>query len=283
MIGKVVIRSATEPDVATIRAILAAHGNDGPVVGGDVVGPYVRHLIASATAVVAVVDGEVVAFGAAVDAGVAVHLADLFVRPDRVGQGIGARLLAAVLADRWPRTTFASADPRAAALYVRAGMTPLWPVFYLEGDGSALGRPGSSVRIEAADHRQLAELEMGWTGVDRRPDHAFWASLPEADPFVVLDADEVVAFAYARVGQRGTTRVVDRLLVGPDVDPVPPSLAAAWRAARGGPVALFLAGPSPVLPVALGVGFRITEHDLYCASEAGLMDPARLLPNPGML
>ena len=81
------IREATEDDLPAIREILAAHGNDGAIVIADVVGPYLRHLIAHGRARVAADDGAVVGFGAAIDTGRSVHLADLFVQsgPARPG------------------------------------------------------------------------------------------------------------------------------------------------------------------------------------------------------
>ena len=42
-------------------------------------------------------------------------------------------------------------------------------------------------------------------------------------------------------------------------------------------------GPSPVLRALLDLGFQVTDRDQYMASEPGLVDPARLVPNPGML
>ena len=130
------IREATEDDLPAIRAILAAHGNDGAIVIADVVGPYLRHLIAHGRARVAIEDGAVVGFGATVDAGGSGHLADLFVRADRLGQGIGRPLLDAVFGDAERRTTFASDDPRALPIYVRAGMRPFWASLYVEGPSS---------------------------------------------------------------------------------------------------------------------------------------------------
>ena len=108
-----VIRPATPDDIAAIRAIRAAHGNDDPpgqLRGPDIVGPYVAHLIAKHIAMVSETPADgVVAFGAVANAGVSWHLADLFVRPDRLGQGRGRPLLAAMFGDRWPRWA-----PRAA-------------------------------------------------------------------------------------------------------------------------------------------------------------------------
>jgi GNAT superfamily N-acetyltransferase len=277
------IRAATPEDVPAIRVLLAAHDNDSPVTSVDIVGPYLRHLIRHAVALVTECDGELVAYGAAIDTGIARHLADLFVRSDLLDRGIGRPLLAAVMGDAAQRTTFASADPRAIPLYVRAGMAPLWPSFYLEGTAATLPAPGPSVRIEPADPARLASLELAWTGCDRSTDHRFWASQAEAEAFVVLDAGEPTALGYARARQVGVARTLDRLLVRPDGEPVSPTVAAIRHAGRGGAVMASVAGPSPVLPALLGAGFRITDRDEFMASDPGLVDPARLVPNPGML
>ncbi len=60
-------------------------------------------------------------------------------------------------------------------------------------------------------------------------------------------------------------------------------LAALRRTDRGTRVVASLLGPSPVLPVLLEAGFRVTDRDQFMASDAGLIDPVRFLPNPGML
>lgn len=277
------LRPAVIEDIPAIRAILAAHGNDGPVESVDIVGPYVRHLVLHARTLVAVHGDEVVGFGSLVNAGVAHHLGDLFVRPDRLGQGLGGRLLETLFGEAHPRTTFASDDPRAFALYVRSGMVPYWPYLTLGGAGERLPQPPASLSIEAADATRLAGLEQAWTGVDRRVDHVFWASLPGADSFVVLEAGEPVALAHARARQVGPARVIDRLLVRPEAEPAGPILAAIRRAAGNGPVDATLLGPSPVLPILVEAGFRLQERDQYMASEPGLIDPARLIPDGGML
>jgi GNAT superfamily N-acetyltransferase len=279
------IRGATDADVPAIREILAAHGNDGPILVADVVGPYLRHLIARGGARVAT-DGElVVGFGATIDAGRCVHLADLFVRPDRLGQGIGRALLGEVFGPSTRRTTLASDDPRALPLYVRAGMQPLWASLYVEGPSDRIvGLPGS-IRIEPSTADERAAIERAWTGADRSLDARFWASQPDADGFDVLDGDGVVAVGVARARQASPIRVLDRLVVNPDpaVDPLPATLAAIARAGRGGVVLACIQGPSPVLRPLLELGFRIADRDQFMASEPGLIDPARLIPNPGML
>ena len=277
-----VTRPATSVDVPAIRGILAAHGNDGPVTRVDIVGPYVRHLVTRHRTLLTEEDGVAVAFGAVVDAGLAVHLADLFVVPDRLGHGLGRPLLAALLDDAPRRTTFASEDPRALPLYVRAGMTPLWPTLHVEGDGGRLAIP-PGLDVVAALPEELAALELAWTGADRRDDHRFWASQADADPFLVLDGDGPVALAIGRARQVSDVRVIDRMLVRPGADPVPAVLAALRRTDHGTRVIASLLGPSPVLPALLEAGFRVVDRDQYMASDAGLVDPVRFLPNPGML
>lgn len=277
------IRAATPDDIPAIRSILAAHGNDGPVVTVDIVGPYVAHLVAHHRAMVSESADGIVAFGATVDAGVAVHLADLFVRPDLLGHGIGRPLLAAVFGAATRRTTFASDDPRALPLYVRAGMAPLCVSLYVEGASAALPAAPPGMDLTSAAAGELAGLELTWTGVDRSIDHEFWASQAKADSFVISDRGEPVAIAHARARQASPVRVIDRLVVRPGADPLAPTLAALRRAGRGEAVLTLVMGPSPVLRVLLDLGFQVTERDQYMASEPGLVDPARLVPNPGML
>ena len=56
------------------------------------------------------------------------------------------------------------------------------------------------------------------------------------------------------------------------------------RAARDNPVLrVHVLGPNPLLPALLEAGFRIVDRDQFLASEPDLVDPVRLLPNPGML
>jgi GNAT superfamily N-acetyltransferase len=276
------IRPATVDDIPSIRSLLAGHGNDGPVIYGDIVGPYVRHLIDHGRSLVSVVDDEVAGFAAAVDTGRGRHLADLFVRPDRLGQGIGRPLLDAVLDGAVDRTTFASDDPRAMPLYIRARMAPLWPGVYLEGTAGLLRRSAAGLPTEPASAARIADLEQAWTGEDRRVDHVFWASQVDADSFVVVDGGEVIGAGYARARQISPVRVLDRFVVRPEADPVAATLSAIRSAARDGDVRLCVPGPNPVLGPLLEMGFRIEERDTYMATSPDLIDPTRLLPNPGM-
>jgi GNAT superfamily N-acetyltransferase len=277
------IRTATADDVPAIRTILAAHGNDGPVVVADIVGPYLAHLLSRGRARVATVGGVVIAFGAGVDTGASVHLADLFVDPARLGRGVGRPLLASILEGAEQRTTFASEDERALPIYVRAGMQPWWASLYVQGSTAELPEAGRSLEVVAAGAAELAALERDWTGHDRSVDHAYWASMADVDPFVVRQDGAPAAIGYARARQAAPIRVLDRLVVHPHADPVATTIAGIRRAARGGPVLVCVPGPHPVLLALLEARMRIVDRDQYLASSPDLVDPARLIPNPGML
>ena len=277
------IRRATDADLAAIRSILAGHNNDGPVVVADIVGPYITYLISRAMTFVAELDGAVVGFGAAADTGRSIHLADLFVHPDQLGRGIGRLLLAAVLGPPGPRTTFASEDPRALPIYVRSGMTPLWPSLYIQGPAAGLPRAPTRLVAEPASVDQLRELELAWTGHERADDHAYWAAMPGADTFTIRDGPDVAAFGHARNRQLVQTRALDRLVIHPDADPVATTFAALARAGGDGDVMACLLGPHPAVRPLLEAGFHVVDRDQFMASDPTLVDPERLIPNPGML
>ena len=288
------IRPATPEDIPAIRAILAAHGNDDPpgqLRGPDIGGPYVAHLIANHVAMVSETPGEgVVAFGAVANAGIAWHLADLFVRPDRLGQGLGRPLLAAMFGDRWPRTTFASDDPRALPSYLRAGMAARWVTLYVRGGPddvarAAVDRRARALDVVGGDPAEIAALELAWTGADRTIDHALWTTFSGSDPFVIRDAAGPVAVGFGRDRQVGpAARAVDRLVVRPGTEPVGPVLAAVARCmAAGETMDVTVPGPHPALPVLLELGFRIDDRDIYCAGLTDPVDPERRLVNGGLL
>jgi GNAT superfamily N-acetyltransferase len=280
------VRAATLDDIPGIREVLAAYGDDdGPDAPIDVIGPALRHLLGRGSLVVAEdgADGTVIGFGGVAWSGFSSHLTDLFIRPGRTGGGVGKRLLAALYTQPGPRTTFGSDDPRAIPLYVRQGMGAWWPNLYVDGSPEALPAPPSAIVCQPADAVELDALESSWTGFSRADDHAFWASLPEARPFIVTLRDEPVAIVHARRRRRGEGRWIERAVVAPTAHPVEPLLAAFVHAAEGGPIAGCVAGPSPLLPRLLHAGFRVADHDTFMASPGVTVDPDRLMPHPGLL
>jgi GNAT superfamily N-acetyltransferase len=282
--GEVATRPASNEDGAAMIAIWAANGDEIPPGGTDILTPYRDHLLRTGRVLVVCDPGGVVlGFGAVVERSGVTHLADLFVRPDHFGRGIGQRLLAALFGDATRRTTFASADPRALPLYVRSGMSPLWPNLHLDVDVSKLATPAPRLTCEPAGPDSLAELERRWLGSADGDDHRFWASLPEARPFVVAEDGEPVAAAHARARRTGRDRWINRLAVAPDADPAAVLVAAYHHAAEAGRIGSCLPGPSPALRPLLDAGAQIVDRDTFMASDPSLFDPARRISDGGIL
>jgi GNAT superfamily N-acetyltransferase len=288
------LRPAVEADVPLLEAVMLATEEPPPGETPMPAGaqqPYLAHLVARGRVVVAEpargaahgVAG-VVGFGATVDTGRSTHLADLFVLPGQQGGGIGGRLLAAAFGNADRRTTFASDDPRALPLYVRAGMRGLWPSLYVAGDPGRLQPAPSGYRVEEVAPGRMAELERAWSGVDRGPDLAYWASTPEARPFVVNRAGASVATGLWRRRIHGTGHWLDHLQVDRAVEPLPALLAAfRYGASLGAHGGACVPGPSPILGPLLAAGFRVVDRDTFMATDPIVVDPEREIVNTGIL
>ncbi|HEU0234916.1 MAG TPA: GNAT family N-acetyltransferase [Candidatus Limnocylindrales bacterium] len=283
----VALRMATSVDVPALERVMLATETPPPGEPETPPGaqePYLAHLVARGHVMLAELGGAVAGFGATVDTGRAIHLADLFVLPELHGRGIGGRLLAAVFGDAPRRTTFASDDPRALPLYVRAGMRALWPCLYVAGDPGRVAAAPAEYAAEEIGLSLMGRLERGWTGVDREPDLPYWASIPEAQAFAVERAGVPVATGLWRRRIRGVGHWLDHLQVAPAADPLPALLAAFRYGARlgergGGCVP----GPSPIVGPLLEAGFRVVDRDTFMASDPRVVDPEREIVNTGML
>lgn len=281
------VRPARAGDIPALAAILAANGEpmdwpDLPQLGW----PYLEHLVARARTSVATVDGDIVGFGGSVPVGRddVRFLTDLFVDPARQSRGAGRALLTSILDGAAGRMTFSSTDDRALGLYVRSGMRPWWPLLYVEIPAGALGDAEAGIETSRADVDGTARWSRAWTGVDRSIDFGHYASLPEAAGFVIHDAGEVAAVGWARrERKRSDGRWLDHASIAPDADPVRAALAVLRAAAAGERLVTAVPGPHPVLASLLEGGARIAGRDQFCATDPGLLDPVRVLPNPGFL
>ncbi len=274
---KVDVRRADDADVVTAAAIWwrCDHPNEPFPVEGRYV--HLAHEHATGDLWMATSDeGDPVGFAGTITRSGVTHLCDVFVDPAHHGHGVGQALLAVALRDAGPRTTFASKDPRALPLYVRFGMQPLWPSFYLSGDPRRVG--AGAMVAEEADDAELVAIDRVATGRERPEEHDYWRSLCRAVPHRIRDGAGTVGFAYLEPPQAwdGPDEwTLDTLVLLPGADPTD-ALGAAVAAAvarDAAKLSLVVGGPFPGLRALLDAGFIIQDQDIFLASSPDLVDP----------
>jgi GNAT superfamily N-acetyltransferase len=277
------VRAATQADVPGIARVAVATGQDEEWSGSDPA--YVAWLLANGRLLVADHRGALAGFGATrqIGAGPAAvsMLCDLFVHPDAHGLGIGQAVLAELWRDEPRRMTFSSLHAHALPLYTRFGVDAWWPLLYLSGAVAALRAPdGWSVSVSGP--AEVAAAELGWTGVDRAADHRAWAARPHGFP-ALLRRDGALAAAGTAAGHGDEYGIV-HLAVAPDLagagarDAVLTLLASLD--APEGRAMVCLPAPHPAVRPLLGAGWRVSDKDLYMASEPDLLDARRAVPSP---
>ena len=125
------LRPATSGDLAGIHEVWWADGNS---VGKD--NPWFNHVLRTGRMIVALDADKVIGFAGAREVGETNVVSDFFVNPDRRGEGLGTRLLKAVLPSTGELMTLASQDPKAQAAYRRLGMEPVADCLYVKATGS---------------------------------------------------------------------------------------------------------------------------------------------------
>ncbi len=236
----VTIRDAAEGDHLRLAEI-AAEGD-----AGGIDSPYLTFVATGGRLLVACHDGRPVAFGGMVPIGSAAMVTDLFVATDARGGGVGGALLRQLLDGYEQRMTCSSQHAAALPAYRRAGMQPRWRLLYLTGP--ALG---------------------GAPPLEREPWRGERAELVDylAGRGAVVTADAVVELARAGAG---APAVVHRLQA---TDPARrfDEIRAALPA--GTPVRACVPEPNPLARALRERGFRVEDHDVFCATD-GVEFPA---------
>lgn len=288
------LRRAESRDLAALDAIYReAQLEPGEIAGGDEPLSIFAHELREAETWVAEEEGEVVGFGARVERGRSAFLAELFVRASRRSAGVGRALLERCFDARGcERSTLASSDPRALALYVRLGLEPRWPLFYLLGDSTALRLAGPAAEVR--EHRdpagEIERLDLAISGRRRPKDLEHWRDDGRARFLEIRRGG--AALGYAVVRERSDDWLGHRsdVTIGPagSLDPAALTdvLVAALPAREPRPATIRIAvpGPSPALRPLLEAGFRIAELDTFLATRAPLpFAPDSYLPSGGAL
>ncbi len=291
--GAVTVRNAIEADIDAIIAIAQATGQEEDWT--TVFPNYVRHLIEHGRFLVGCRDGVVTGFGGTRQIGAGLRavsmLTDLFVDPAAHGTGTGRTILSALWAGQPRKMTFSSLHSNALPLYTSFGVDAWWPLLYLGGRPSALAMP-PGWSVSEAGPGDVAAFELAWTGIDRTADHEMWAARPAGASLIAsVRGLPVAAGSAGGVGAEygiGHLVVDAAALASIDADAPPGAAADAVIAALAhlepddGQAHVCLPAPHPAVRRLLGAGWKVTDLDLYMASEPEFIDPRRTVPSPAL-
>src|SRR4051812_39211734 len=120
------IRPAAAADLPALYDIwYASEAGDDPHPPPRGPWPWLTHELATGELLLAERNGTPIGFAATITRSGVTFLSDCFVRADAQSSGVGRRLLDRLLAGQGgTHCTVSSKDPRAQALYIRAGMRP---------------------------------------------------------------------------------------------------------------------------------------------------------------
>jgi ribosomal protein S18 acetylase RimI-like enzyme len=286
------IRPATAADLPALYDIWYASeaGDDArPPLRGP--WPWLAHELATGALLLAERDGTPIGFAATITRGEITFLSDCFVRADAQSSGVGRRLLHQ-LAPRDNHTfcTVSSSDPRAQALYIRAGMRPRWPNFILEAATNKLkSMPASTVEVAEAHTGDPALIE--WdaaVGGRRRPEeHAYLVAQHQAIPLWFLRGGERIGYGYAQLFSPELLWRPDTLRLGPigaanERDALACVCAAVgWAKGRAEAINISVPGPHAALAALLEARFQIGYVDTFLSSGRPFFDAGCYVPSGG--
>lgn len=253
---------------------------------------YLHHVLETGTLQLAEQDGEVLAFAGAITRGGISFLTDLFVRPASQSARLGHTLLHTVFPpDDLIHCTVSSSDYRALALYIRAGMRPLWPLFVLQFEKLIQKMPVSDVEIVEADPSdpELVRWDAQISGRLRSADHRYWRREQQAIPLWLRRHQQKVGYGYVRL-KAGTIWHPHACALGPIGVMAPAEamdcvLALVNFALKHAKVlTIAVPGPHPCLATLLESGFHIQYVDTFVSSTTSpFFDGQCYIPSGGDL
>jgi GNAT superfamily N-acetyltransferase len=272
-----IFRPANEAELPSIFEVVYQNellDNPQLKLPGDIP-PYLSHVLQTGTLYVAEENGKILAFAGAITRGNISFLTDLFVLPSYQSGKLGKTLLQTVIPqDDLIRCTLSSSDPRALALYIRAGMRPQWPHFALRLDRSTqVGSLTPDVEIIEADASDPALLR--WdaraSGRPRPQDLQFWVREERAVPLWFRRRGQIVGYGFVRfsAGMQSNPQACKLGPMGVETteDATACVLAGVhWAMQRTIEIHIDVPGPHPCLATLLERGFHIQSFDTFVSS-----------------
>jgi ribosomal protein S18 acetylase RimI-like enzyme len=284
------IRRATEADLEQIcdvwyREEVAEEPDPPPNTAGPT---FYAHSLRHGELFVSEAAGRIVGFSGSIVRGDVRYLTDLFVLRERQDAGLGRALLAAAMPpDGRVHATLSSRDPRAMALYVRAGMRPWFPHFLIDAPpavAAGLGRDDVGVIPADPDDPDLVRWDTEIGGRPRAEDLSDLARSRAAVPMWVERVRSRIGYAFVQGSTPGYLRHPEATTIGPvgvrDPEDAAPAVCAvaAWAAARASLLSIGVPGPHAALTPLLEAGGRITYVELFLSSREPFADPRCYVP-----
>ncbi len=293
------VRPGKTSDLPAIHTIWyedeIAHATQAPAPG-PILSNFAHSQRHGALRVAEDASGQLTGFGASISwtgpHGALTYLSDLFISPRTQSHGVGQAILRELPLCDGPRCVFASSDPRATALYMRWGMLPQWPNYWLTADPQRgahglAALPGGDIELVAAapDASDLIAWDLRYFGYERPDDIAWLLRDHDAQPLWFQRAGKTIGYGFV---QRQSDALWNPAAwtVGPigaeTAEDARDCVCAAtrWASERAGVARLGIPGPHPALPPLIAAGCRIQDMETFLASEdARFFDPTRYLPS----
>jgi len=216
---------------------------------------------------------QVMGFGAVIRRGSVSFVSELFVRRDQQSSGLGKALLSHIMTKDVPICcTLSSRDPRALALYIRAGMHPLWSHYSLKCNSADL-KDLPRDHIETCEQQGLNVELVRWDAEicgRRRPiDHEYWLRKTQAVPLWFHRKKRSVGYGYVQMRNNDFVYYPEAATIGPIGASTPEEAvfcvceAIRWAKSRSSMMRIGVPAAHPSLPVLLNCGFQITYVESF--------------------
>jgi GNAT superfamily N-acetyltransferase len=287
------IRPATDADLPALYDIwYASEVGDDPQPPPRGPWPWLAHELTTGELVLAERDGAPIGFAGTIARSGITFLSDCFVRADVQSSGVGRRLLDRLLGRAGQvYSTVSSSDPRAQALYIRAGMRPRWPNFILDAEAHRLGAlPADGVESVEADagDPQLVEWDAAIGGRRRPEDHGYWVAQHQAVPLWFRRGGRTIGYGYAQLRSPELLWLPDTLRLGPigarnEADALAClGAAVGWASQHARAINISVPGPHAGLAALLEARFQISYVETFLSSsDQPFFDAGCYVPSGG--